>query len=64
MNVVALRVSFSLAIPVIVACTYFGLIATDRFVSESSVVIKSANSSTQSILFGGLIPLGLSLIHI
>lgn len=63
MNVVALRVAFSLAIPVIVSFTYFGLIATDRFVSESSVVIKSGNASTQSISFGGLIPLGGSSVQ-
>jgi len=63
MNPVALRVAFALAIPVIVAFTYFGLIATDRFVSESSVVIRSGNSSTQSISFGGLIPLGGSSVQ-
>jgi len=63
MNPVALRVAFSLAVPVIVAFSYFGLIATDRYVSESSVVIRSGNSSTQSISFGGLIPLGGSSVQ-
>ena len=63
MNPVALRVAFSLAIPVIVAFSYFGLIATDRFVSESSVVIRSGNSSAQTISFGGLIPLGGSSVQ-
>lgn len=63
MNAVALRVAFSLAVPIVVAFTYFGLIATDRFVSESSVVIRSGNSSTQAISFGGLIPLGGSSVQ-
>ena len=63
MNPVALRVAVSLAVPVIVAFSYFGLIATDRFVSESSVVIRSGNAATPSISFGGLLPLGGSSVQ-
>jgi len=58
MNPVALRVAVALVVPVIIAFSYFGLIATDRYVSESSVVIRSGSASVQSISFGGLIPLG------
>lgn len=63
MNPVALRVAFALTIPIVVAFTYFGLIASDRYVSESSVVIRSGNSSSQTLSFGGLIPLGGSSVQ-
>ncbi len=57
MNPVALRVSVACLVPVLVALVYFGVIATDRYVSESSVVIRSGNSSGNSFSLGGLLPM-------
>lgn len=57
MNPVALRVAVASAMPILVALIYFGLVATDRYVSESKVVIRSGNSSSQSISLGGLLPI-------
>jgi len=57
MNPVALRVAVASAMPILVAMIYFGLMATDRYVSESKVVIRTGNSSSQSITLGGLLPI-------
>ncbi|OED35523.1 hypothetical protein AB833_30370 [Chromatiales bacterium (ex Bugula neritina AB1)] len=56
MNPVALRVTVAAIVPVLVALIYFGVIATDRYVSESSVVVRSGNSSNSSFSLGGLLP--------
>jgi len=44
-------------VPVLVAAVYFGLIASDRFVSESSVVIRSGAAQSTGISLGGLLPI-------
>ena len=56
MNPVAFRVAVTALIPVLMALAYFGLIASDRYVSESSVVLRSGNQSTSTISLGGLLP--------
>ncbi len=56
MNPVALRVLLAALVPVLIAVSYFGLIASERFVSESAVVLRSGNQSTSSFSFGGLLP--------
>ena len=56
MNPVAFRVAVTALIPVLVAIAYFGLIASDRYVSESSVVLRSGNTSSSSFSLGGLLP--------
>lgn len=57
MNPVSLRVIVAAAVPVIMAFVYFGLIASDKYVSESSVVIRSGGASSGGISLGGLLPL-------
>ena len=57
MNPVALRVFVAAAVPVFMALAYFGLIASDRYVSESSVVIRSGGASSGGFSLGGLLPL-------
>ena len=56
MNPVALRVLVAALVPVVIAVCYFGLIASDRYVSESAVVLRSGNQSTANFSFGGLLP--------
>lgn len=58
MNSIALRVLVAGIIPVFIAICYFGFIATDRFVSESSVVLRSGNPSASNMILGGLLPVG------
>jgi len=63
MNPVALRVAVAFLVPVVMASIYFGLFASDRFVSESSVVIRSGNASGPSLSLGGLLPIGGSSVQ-
>ena len=56
MNPIALRVVVAALVPVLIAVCYFGLIASDRYVSESSVVLRSGNQSASNFSFGGLLP--------
>lgn len=56
MNPVALRVVIAALVPVVIAVCYFGFIASDRYVSESAVVLRSGNQSAANISFGGLLP--------
>lgn len=56
MNPIALRVLVAALVPIIMAVSYFGLIASDRYVSESSVVLRSGNSSASNLILGGLLP--------
>jgi len=58
LNPVALRVVIAAIVPVLIAVCYFGLVASDRYVSESSVVLRSGNSSASSLILGGLLPVG------
>lgn len=57
MNPVAIRVAAAVAVPFIMALFYFGLIASDRYVSESSVVIRSGGGASAAISLGGILPL-------
>ena len=57
MNPVALRVFVAAAVPVLMALVYFGFIASDKYVSESSVVIRSGGASSGGFSLGGLLPL-------
>lgn len=57
MNPIALRVLCAAMIPVLIAAIYFGLISSDRYVSESSVVIRSGAQPAGGISLGGLLPL-------
>ena len=57
MNPIALRVLCAALVPVLVASLYFGLISSDRYVSESSVVIRSGAQPSAGISLGGLLPL-------
>lgn len=57
MNPIALRVLCAALVPVIVAAIYFGVFASDRYVSESSVVIRSGATQSGGFSFGGLLPL-------
>lgn len=57
MNPIAFRVLCATMVPVLVAAVYFGLIASDRYVSESSVVIRSGASQSAGFSLGGLLPL-------
>ena len=56
MNPVAIRVITAATVPVLIAIIYFGFIASDRFVSESSVVLRSGSQSVANLSFGGLLP--------
>ena len=56
MNPVALRIVVAAMVPVVIAVCYFGFIASDRYVSESGVVLRSGNQSVSSLSFGGLLP--------
>lgn len=56
MNPVALRIFVAAMVPVVMAVCYFGLIASDRYVSESAVVLRSGNQSVSNLSFGGLLP--------
>jgi len=55
-NPVALRVLMAAIVPVLLASVYYGLIASDRYVSESGVVLKSGSPSSSSFSLGGLLP--------
>lgn len=57
MNPIALRVLSAALIPVLVASVYFGFIASDRYVSASSVVIRSGAQPSAGFSLGGLLPL-------
>ena len=57
MNPIAIRVICAAMVPVLVAAVFFGFIATDRYVSESSVVIRSGSSQSAGLSLGGLLPL-------
>lgn len=57
MNPMALRILCAAMVPVLIASLYFGIIASDRYVSESSVVIKSGASNSSALSLGGLLPL-------
>ena len=56
MNPVALRILVAAMVPVLIAICYFGLVASDRYVSESAVVLRSGNQSATNLSFGGLLP--------
>ncbi len=56
MNPVALRIVVAALVPVVIAVCYFGFIASDRYVSESAVVLRSGNQSASNFSFGGLLP--------
>jgi len=56
LNPVALRIIAASMVPVLIAICYFGFIASDRYVSESAVVLRSGNPSASSLSFGGLLP--------
>jgi len=43
-------------VPVLLASVYYGMVASDRYVSESGVVLKSGSPSTSSFSLGGLLP--------
>ncbi len=58
MNPIALRVVVAALVPVLLAVCYFGLFASDRYVSESSVVLRSGSQSPSSMILGGLLPMG------
>ena len=57
MNPVALRIFVAAMVPVLMAICYFGFIASDRYVSESAVVLRSGSQSVSNLSFGGLLPL-------
>ncbi len=57
MNPVSLRIMLAAVVPVFMAFVYFGLIASDRYVSESSVVIRSGGGASAGFSLGGLLPL-------
>lgn len=57
MNPMALRILCAAMVPVLIASVYFGIIASDRYVSESSVVIKSGATSSDGLSLGGLLPI-------
>lgn len=57
MNPIAIRVLSAAMVPALVTAIYFGLIASDRYVSESSVVIRSGASQSAGFTLGGLLPL-------
>lgn len=56
MNPVALRILVAAMVPVLIAICYFGLIASDRYVSDSAVVLRSGSQNVSNISFGGLLP--------
>lgn len=56
MNPVALRILIAAIVPVLMAVCYYGFIASDRYVSESAVVLRSGNQSSSNLSFGGLLP--------
>jgi len=56
LNPVALRIVTAALVPIVMAIIYFGLIASDRYVSESSVVLRSGSQSVSNLSFGGLLP--------
>ena len=56
MNPVALRILAASMVPVLMAVCYFGLVASDRYVSDSAVVLRSSNQSTSNLSLGGLLP--------
>ena len=56
MNPVALRIITASMVPVLIAICYFGFIASDRYVSESAVVLRSGSQSATSLSLGGLLP--------
>ena len=57
MNPVAFRILVAAMVPVLIAISYFGFIASDRYVSESGVVLRSGNQSVSNLSLGGLLPL-------
>jgi len=57
LNPVALRIFVAAMVPVLMAICYFGFIASDRYVSESAVVLRSGSQSVSNLSFGGLLPL-------
>jgi len=58
LNPVALRVLVAAIVPVVIAVCYFGLVASDRYVSESSIVLRSGSPSASNLILGGLLPVG------
>ena len=56
MNPVALRILIATLVSVLIALCYFGIVASNRYVSESAVVLRSGNQSATNISFGGLLP--------
>ncbi len=56
MNPVALRILIATSVSVLIALCYFGIVASNRYVSESAVVLRSGNQSATNISFGGLLP--------
>jgi len=46
---------FTVLIPTAVAIVYYGLIASDRYISESRFVVRSSKGQTTSSLLGGLL---------
>lgn len=58
MNPVSLRILVAAFVPILIAVSYFGLVASDRFVSESSVVLRSGSPSPSNLVLGGLLPVG------
>ena len=44
------------SVSVLIALCYFGIVASNRYVSESAVVLRSGNQSATNISFGGLLP--------
>lgn len=57
MNPNTFRILCAAVVPVLVAAIYFGLIASDRYVSESSVVIRNGAAQNTGFSLGGLLPL-------
>jgi len=57
LNPVAFRILVAAMVPVLIAISYFGFIASDRYVSESGVVLRSGNQSVSNLSLGGLLPL-------
>jgi len=58
LNPIALRVLLAAIVPILIAVCYFGIVASDRYVSESSVVLRSGTPSPSNLILGGLLPVG------
>jgi len=57
MNPVALRVACAALVPILASILYFGVIASDMYVSTSSVVVRSGNTTSTGLSLGGILPL-------